>query len=704
MMTLRFRPTSFTGALVFLLTLVGLPFCTHAEGLYHVRPLSEHEVLQTYAQMLRDACHDADGEWRTSTFDPAAGYWGDGVSAGNEGIRTIGGMVLASGALFKYDDSLSDAQRRELLTKATAALRYIAATHITGTQKCMDGKSWGATERFGPESWQSGMWTGTLASGAWLMWDKLDPALQQAIEGVVAWEDDILARRDPPNGLWLDTKAEENAWEVPCLVLGEVMFPDHPHAAVWHEAALTYMMNTLCTEADTHDAGVVDGRPMSQWVKGANLQPDFTLENHNIFHPSYVGCSCYFMTQAGLYYAHAGRPAPQAAVHHLADTWRMFRSIILPWGEAAYPQGMDWELHGLPFINLFATLATRDKDPFAARAEQFNLQYMRAWQEMGHGSLAFPGSRLGITRHSINAEQAAYALWAHKVFGPSAQPMTAGEAAASEQGVFDHPYVDFIAHRTTRKFASFSWKNRVMGLLMPIGEGHDDNPEFTTPITNGFVGSFDLVPRGDIKMRVVEHVRNQTADGFETSGTVLLNGGRLKQTLRMASVGSQTVVYEDRVTALSDVTVKGERGVPIGIENDEITGDGRTVSGRDGPMRFDWRQPHRDVAVLTGSWANVDGRMGVVMLAGRGMVYKQASDYSRGISVRSDVLYGSFSNQTRRFKAGEEVARRIAVLFVEVTPQETAALAQSCKVEDKPEGRVLRFKQLDGTAAQVPLF
>jgi hypothetical protein len=56
----------------------------------------------------------------------------------------------------------------------------------------------------------------------------------------------------------------------------------------------------------------------------------------------------------------------------------MFETIVLPWGEAAYPQTMDWELHSLPYINLFASLSTHDHDAFAARAEPNNLQYMRA--------------------------------------------------------------------------------------------------------------------------------------------------------------------------------------------------------------------------------------------------------------------------------------------------------------------------------------
>ena len=686
----------------YLLILLLLPASAPAADPYHIRHLSDQEMLQTYTRVLVDACHHAERDWKTSSFDPAAGYWGDGVSEGNEGIRAVAGMVMASATLLKYDQGLTENDRRDLLVKATAALRYVTATHRTGLQKCPNGKQWGATPEFGPGSWQSGLWTGSLAFGTWLMWDKLDPALQQSVERVVAWEDDILANRKPPNGLWLDTKAEENGWEDPPLVLGELMFPNNPHAAAWHHGALKYMMNTLCTEADTHDTNLVDGLPVNQWVGGANIQPDFTLENHSIFHPSYIGCSSYFLTQAAMYYTFGGRPVPQAATHHLMDTWRMFQTVILPWGEAAYPQGMDWELHGLPFLNLYASLAAREKDPLAARMEEESLQYIRAWQMMCHGDLAFPGSRFGITRNSINAEQASYGLLAHEVFGPPPRALTGREARAEEQGVREYPYVDFIVHRTLKKFASFSWKNRIMGELIPIGEGHEGNPDFTVPIINGLVGSFDLTTPDKAKPKVLDHSWKKTPDGFETTGTVLINGGRLKQLITVTSIGDQTLIYQDRVTALTNVTVKMDRGVPIGIENDEITGGTRTVSSQQGETVFNWPKPRRPVD-LTGSWASVDGRLGIVMVTGLGMKYAQAAGYSPGISVCGDILYGSYSAQPKQFAAGEVVAHRIAVLYVEVPPDKMPALARSCKVEAKSGRQLLHFKQPEGDTTEVPL-
>jgi hypothetical protein len=689
----------------FVLLLVLFPFCASAKDLYQIHQLSEKETQQTYIKVLHDACFYADRDWTNSSFDPKAGYWGGGLSGEYNGIRPIGSMVLACGTLLKYDDDLTASERENLLSKTIAALRYATATHFTGPQRCIDGKQWGGLDRPGVHSgrvqWESSYWTSSFALGAWLIWDKLGPQLQQDVERVVAAQDNLLATGNPPVNLWLDTKAEENSWNVPLLTLGELMFPSSPHATLWHKTALKYMMNTLCTAADTNDTSLVDGQPVKDWVLGANLQPDYTLENHGIFHPSYIACSSYFLTQAAMYYTYAGKPIPRAATHHLMDVWQMYRTIILPWGETAYPQGMDWELHGLPYIDLYGTLATHGQDPFAARVEQSTLQYMRAWQIMCHGSLTLPGSPAGFGRHAINCELISFGFLAHKIFGPSVKPLTPRAANAQEEGVWDHPYVDFIEHRTLQKLVTFSWKNRVMGLLMPI-EDHLGNPEFTVPVTDGFIGSFQA-PGSNSKPTVVEHFRKKTPDGFETGGTALINGGRLKQILRMISIGDQTVVYEDRVTALTNITVRSELGVPIGIENDSLNSGGRLVSDENGHIKFDW-QKHEPPVALPGSWANVDDRLGIVALNGSGMAYAQASGYSRGISVRTDILYGSYSNHPHRFDTGDNVAHRVAVFFVEVTPKETTSLAKSCRVETTLNGQVLHFKQPDGRISEVPLF
>ena len=245
-----------------------------------------------------------------------------------------------------------------------------------------------------------------------------------------------------------------------------------------------------------------------------------------------------------------------------------------------------------------------------------------------------------------------------------------------------------------------------MGVLMPIGSGHEGNPDFTVPIPNGFVGTFALDPAGDTKtdarISVVNHQKRTLADGFETTGTLLLNSGRLTQTLKVTSLGSQTVIYEDEVTALADLTVQKELGAPIGIENDEITGGARYVYSRDGQSVANWQEP-KPVLHLAGSWANIDGRLGVVSVTGSGLSYVQGSGYLPGISVCADILYGSYSDRQRQFNKNQVVARRIAIFFVEVTPQETSRLAKSWSLEEKHGTQILRFKQPNGEDARITI-
>jgi hypothetical protein len=682
------------GVGIFLLFLLISPWAK-AEATYQIKPLSEKETLEMYTSLMRDACHHADQFWTNWTVDPRGGMWGTGRSDNmNEGIRAISEMVLTCGALLKYSDALTEQERQEYTRKSIAAIRYAVASHRSGTQKCTDGKPWGG-------SWQSAMWTGTLGLGAWLIWDKLDTGLRQELERVLASESDRFLNVKPPGKEPGDTKAEENGWNMICLSVSANMFPQNPHAAAWNEKGLEYMMNTLSAPQDRHDSSMVDGRPVSQWFSGPNVNADFTLENHGIFHPSYVACSSYFLTEAAMHYTLAGRAIPQAAAHHLMDTWRMFQGLILPTAESAYPQGMDWELHGLTFINLFASLATWQKDPLAARMEKISLQYMRAWQAMAHGDLAVPGSRLGLTRHASCAEQATYGFLAHKIFGPPVQEMPVAEAVARVEGTRASDAVQFITHRTAHKLASFSWTNRVMGLVMPIGRARKGGAIFTVPIADGLIGSFDLKPAGKAAPKVIEHTWKENPNGFETTGVVLSYDGRLKETIRVTSIGESTVVYQDRVIALTNVTVTRELGVPVGIENDMVSGGTRVLSDQNGHTNFDWRKPQPRMTI-SNSWANVDGHLGIAAVSGSGLAYAQASRYGP-ISVYSDTLYGSFNDHAREFKAGEQAASRIAILSVEVTPDETAALSHSARIEETKSGRILIFRLPEGGEARIPL-
>jgi len=141
--------------------------------------------------------------------------------------------------------------------------------------------------------------------------------------------------------------------------------------------------------------------------------------------------------------------------------------------------------------------------------------------------------------------------------------------------------------------------------------------------------------------------------------------------------------------------------LPIGARSGDLYHK-RVVCHRDGEITFDWKQPQPQAA-LPGSWANVDGRLGVVMALGSGLSYQQAAGYDPHTAVCPDLLYGSFSNRPQSFKAGEQAARRVVLFFVGVTPKKTAALSRSFRIEDKAGAQVLRFTLPEGGEAEVPL-
>ncbi len=318
-------------------------------------------------------------------------------------------------------------------------------------------------------------------------------------------------------------------------------------------------------------------------------------------------------------------------------------------------------------------------------------QNMREQQQIyGTGRLAGPASSLGYARDCIQTERTSYALLYHKYVGlPADDPVAAERTWRAVNGVRRHVHTDLITHRTGSKFASFSWKNHIMGEVVPMSPDHAGNPHFTTPITTGFVGSFAIADPSAKGLKVIERTWRPLPDGFETRGTLSINGGFLKQEVVFASVGERAVVYLDRVTAEKDVRIEQEIGVPFGIQNDELNGDRRTLYHDGGSHVVTGPDTDQTIRV-PGMWANVDGRLGVIAPSG-GLVYRDMPKYNRN-GAREDFLYGSLSAGPREFKAGDVVAQRALVFLTETSPEETASLASKVRLDgarltiELPEG------------------
>ena len=228
----------------------------------------------TYLACLLDFQRYGDSIWLDASYansPPGSGYFGDGGSAGNGGIRGSCGVAVAYAVLAQALPG--DPARSARIDKIRKALNYAANTHLSGTNVCKDGKKWG-------HDWQTAEWAGSMGLACVLVQNDLPAATILACQRAVADEATYRAGIAPASGYVGDTKAEENAWDSNILALGAAWLSTNTNAALWLTGAKKYLANSY-TVANT------SGDLLASWVTTVTLYPDFALENHGFYHPTY---------------------------------------------------------------------------------------------------------------------------------------------------------------------------------------------------------------------------------------------------------------------------------------------------------------------------------------------------------------------------------------------------------------------------------
>jgi len=199
------------------------------------------------------------------------------------------------------------------------------------------------------DSWQSAMWAGQLAQAAWINWDRLDSDDRKLVTKVLIHEADRFLDVAPPvsnRKSTLDTKGEENVWNSGCLLVAATMLRNHPHEEVWREQAIVYFLNAVATPHDVESQLVVDGKPLSERLRGYCITEDYAVGNHNVYpHPGYTAAS-YLDIRGILFCTLAGVQPPEAALYNAAPIYRMF--VDHKWSSPPYaaPGGTIYKADG----------------------------------------------------------------------------------------------------------------------------------------------------------------------------------------------------------------------------------------------------------------------------------------------------------------------------------------------------------------------
>lgn len=634
---------------------------------------------QLYYQALLDFERYAETIWRDCTNaaqPPDSGYWGDGASSGNGGIRGNCGIAVAYAVLVLAEpDNPTNAVR---LSRIRKALNYAAGTHITGTYVCVDGKQWG----WSINDWQTPEWAGSMGLACLLVESNLPVGTVNAVKTVVASEATHRAGIPPASGYVSDTKLEENAWQGNILALAAAWLKDRPEAGTWLAAAKSYLVNTYTVPFPT-------GSPLDAWVTTQTLYPDWGCENHGIYHPTYlmVGgmSSGDSLIMAKLADPAVGTELEPFAEYNVMNVWsNNLRYMVMETGELAYPSSSTWTLHDYEHSSYLAWIAAQFGDPLARFADLRLAQLVRQQQLVwGDGRFCGPRVPSGFYREAVEARRAAIA-WLHWTFAK----YPTGLATPPENVVVHFPHVKVIAHRSHAGFVSVYYLNsRPMGWIEPVSAGFPTNVFVTSPFLGGVFGHGPLGPATGISLvTVVTNTNGFYAEFLVYNGT----NGQTKVYVR--STGESVGIVEVPLPA-SGVTGSAAGCFTNGIENDPLTGGSRLI---------EWTGRSTNIVAgsgtrvnITNAWVCVSGRLGIAAGPSGYFRYRAATAYDGTLHVMQDTL--CFQPNPSAYR----LAPRYAVWFLNRDASQTAVLASQIRWETNGPVVVLSFPGASNTTAQI---
>lgn len=274
-------------------------------------PLAQ-PAIELFRQGLKYTVNDWYG--KVKGFDRQQGPFLDFKGKTEHYIRPVSHMAFALAVALRfnvYDENVTGVaadKARDMAVRLVSSLAYRHKATLG------EREGWG-------NQWQSAWWAQQAAFAAWLLWDELDEAAQTAVGAMTAYEADRFMNYDIPyykdrTGKVVyegDSKSEENAWNSDLLVLAALMFPQHPHAAVWHRRAVELQLSAYASPSDLTSRKRINGIRLRDFLNGSNMEEDGTIINHGIVHVDYMVA---FMQNAinAIPYVLAGKKVPRASL------------------------------------------------------------------------------------------------------------------------------------------------------------------------------------------------------------------------------------------------------------------------------------------------------------------------------------------------------------------------------------------------------
>lgn len=523
-----------------------------------------------------------------------------------------------------------------------------------------------------------------LGMGLWFLLDAVDPDLRQRAAAILAREADRFLAETPRHALEGKSWAEVNAWTSGGLAVVSNLLRRHPHQAQWEQKARTYMIGAYATPADVASERVVDGRPLREWLRGANAFPDHVVENHGFIHPVYLETFCEGVRGA-VAYALAGAPLPEAVTFNAEPCFDRLAFLSLPDTTHLYIQGTDYTARRID--SLFQACAIVPLRPTPLR-KALLLRALSALETMAERAPDLPICGWPGCPHELGVFWGAnqnYLLC--RFFGDGGPALPDDQVEAALTGTHVSPGGCFAVRRTARAVASFSWHARMktpltMGFAMPL-----DRDVLLDPMPHCLIGELQAAadtgatPEPDLALRA--HQVASDADSFAVALVLARAGGRVRQVCAFTALPDGRCLYIEERRALAPVTIVRSTYGNLTVNDDTrwpFQRGPRRLVGAAGPIA-----PGPATWSPTG-WLNIDDRLGLVAVgtthlslmrrAGKPMIFREP-DETMFDTLRVAFTDDALAEGPRRFAAGEHIARFALALAPHQTASETAALAEA---------------------------
>ncbi len=611
--------------------------------------------------------------------------------------------------------------------RAMAAYRYAMATHLSGSLPAADGRPWG-------HSWISMLGVERALFGLTALQDGLTDADQAALRRLLAseatWavteghrggEQGVIA------GLWNSSgrnAPESNVWTGSLLWRTAALCPEDPNAPLWRERAHAYFINGISIPADAQDETLLAGKTVRARHVGANYFPNYALDHHGYLNVGYMAIC---LSNAAILHFDARRQGfapPETLFFHQADLWQVLRRFIFADGRllrlggdsrVRYAYCQEYLLPAL----LLAADHFQDGHALELASRQLELMeqeaagtfYRQRLGELAQRNLHYY-TRLESDRACVLGMLLAYL------------PLVNPPAAAVEPfnrstaGLWDEPEHGALLARSERRVASFSWRAHGLsqGLCLPVDGS--DLAEWSLNLAPWVRFLEDDGTMNGSHRRLLRSTQHTFPGGFATCGAVMEGveirvdeGARttdqaVSDIAFVALPDDQTCVGFQRVTAAPDrVGYLWElKGLHLNLPNDRFNGFQRQIYTAKGQNTLPSPAAQDEMLPLGSTWANLDDRLGVVLLGGAPELCVSRSATRRGGKYRSlyveEICSHAFHGQLRVPPGAELLDISFAVL-AGASALQTAAFQGGELVFNLPDVRGVWVLGADGARYTV---